>query len=112
MEDSEWVAEDPDAHLLPHLERACAELPFDLVGARTSDDGTFLVELQWRGNGRIGGVRQAVFALLGSIAESATYVRQRRDGDTLAFEAATGVLDGRFAPHGHTVRFEIRGFAS
>lgn len=110
MEAEAWVAEEPEAHLLPHLERAVAESPFELLGSRTEDDGTFVVDLRWRGNGSIGAVRQAVFALVGSFAESATYVRQRRDGDTVAFEVATGMLDdGTFAPHGHTVRFDVAG---
>ena len=63
---------------------------------------------------RVGQIRAAVFALVGSFAESATYVRQRRtlaaeNGDeTLLFEIVTGVLDdGAFAPHGHTVRITV-----
>ena len=110
MEAEAWVAEEPEAHLLPHLEGAVAESPFELLGSRTEDDGTFAVDLRWRGNGSIGSVRQALFTLVGSFAESATYVRQRRDGDTVAFEVATGMLDdGTFAPHGHTVRFDVGG---
>jgi hypothetical protein len=47
-----------------------------------------------------------VFSLIGSFAESATYVRQRRvDAGTLRFEIGTGELadDTRFLPHGHAV---------
>ena len=37
----DWVAEEPEAHLLPHLRRSVASLPLELVDARTSDDGSF-----------------------------------------------------------------------
>ena len=110
MEAEAWVAEQPEAHLLPHLERAAAESPFELLGSRTEDNGTFAVDVRWRGNGSIGAVRQALFALVGSFAESATYVRQRREGEAVAFEVATGMLEDRnVRPHGHTVRFDVRG---
>jgi hypothetical protein len=55
-------------------------------------------------------VRAAMFALLGAIAEPATYVRQRRtDADTtLVFEVVTGIVDeAPFAPHGHTLRLSV-----
>jgi hypothetical protein len=121
LERNDWVAEEPEAHLLPHLERACRELPFELVCARTSTDGTFEVDLRWQGaSNRIGEIREAVYALAGSIAETATYLRQGAADSPLAdergprrnvvvFELATGLLapDTPFAPHGHTVRFRI-----
>jgi hypothetical protein len=59
-----------------------------------------------------------VFSLIGSFAESATYVRQRRvasEGDGLAtrlqFEVGTGELapDARFDPHGHVVVINVDG---
>ncbi|MFL5967054.1 MAG: hypothetical protein ACJ747_10930 [Gaiellaceae bacterium] len=103
-----WVAENPDAHLLPHLAAACEALPLALRASRTSGDGTFEVELEWRGAPGVGEIRRGIYALVGSIAESASYVRQRRDAEgELTFEVVTGELDGRFAPHGHTVRFVI-----
>src|SRR4051794_33587152 len=64
-----WVAEDPDAHLLPHILRACESLPLHLVDAGTSDDGSFDLELRWTGEAqRLGEVRAAIFALVGSFA--------------------------------------------
>src|SRR5207248_2128235 len=78
MQAADWVAEQPEVHLLPHLREACASLPLDIVDARTAADGVFEVELRWRGEGAgIGEIRSTVFALAGSIAEVATYVRQR-----------------------------------
>jgi hypothetical protein len=75
-----WVAEQPEVHLLPHLAR----------------------ELR--------AVRAAVFALVGHVAETATYVRQRRSEDGLSFEVVTGMLstDGSFAPHGHSLVLKVR----
>ena len=100
-----WVAEDPEAHLLPHVESACKSLLFVLIDARVSDDGVYHLQLKWLGGEGIGAIREAIFALVGSIAETATYVRQR--GRT--FEVVTGFVEGdsAFAPHGHTVRFEV-----
>lgn len=55
------------------------------------------------------------------MAESATYIRQRRDepvgdvdqlgGEGLFYEVATGMLgpDTRFAPHGHVLVLRVSG---
>lgn len=111
MQADGWVAEAPEAHLLPHLEAVCASLPFELRGAHAAADGTYEVDLAWRGERpNVGEIRRALYALAGSIAESASYVRQRRDGVNadVAFELVTGELgDGRFAPHGHALRFMV-----
>ena len=108
-----WVAEQPELHLLPHLRRSCESLPLELVDARSSADGSFDVELRWTDEtGRIGDVRAAIFALVGGFAELATYVRQRRSqADAVVFEIVTGILEepGGFAPHGHTVRLGVTG---
>jgi hypothetical protein len=109
MRESDWVAEQPEEDLLPHLQRACEQLPLELAAWGVADDATFEVELRWNGEpGAIGAIREAVFALAGSIAESASYLRQRR-GEALEFELVTGMLasDGEFAPHGHAVRLRI-----
>jgi hypothetical protein len=106
MRSSDWVAEDPEAHLLPHLEAASDGLPVGLAATRALDDGSFEVELSWIGEpAGEGAVRRVVFALMGSIAETATYVRQRRVEDAMIFELVTGLIgeDTHFAPHGHTL---------
>jgi hypothetical protein len=114
MRHSSWVAEDPEAHLLPHIERACRTLPLEIEDVRVSEEGSFDLRLRSteRGHG-VGQVRAAVFALVGSFAEGATYVRQRRpttaeNGEMLLYEIVTGMLDdGAFTPHGHTVRITV-----
>jgi hypothetical protein len=82
-----------------------------------------VVELAWLGRPEdLRAVRAAVYALVGEVAESATYIRQRRDepvgdvdqpvgGDTLFYEVATGMLgpDTRLAPHGHVLVLRVNG---
>jgi len=108
-----WVSEEPEVHLLPHVQRACETVPLRLVGSSTSADGTLTLELSSTdADAGLGEVRAAVFAVLGSFAEPATYVRQRRAETSeapLVFEVATGFLpsDTPFAPHGHTVRITV-----
>jgi len=112
-----WVAEQPELHLGPHIEAWCRDDErLRLTGARSDDTGAYIVELEWRGApGGVGAVRAAVFCLIGSFAESATYVRQRRvrSGvvDTIGFEVGTGELaaDAGFAPHGHVVVMHVAG---
>jgi hypothetical protein len=114
----DWVAEQPELHLRPHIEAWCQrDERLLLVGDHTDDADVYILDFEWRGANRsVGEARAAVFALLGSIAESATYVRQRRvngDGSTLRlrFEVGTGELapDGKFAPHGHVLVIDVAG---
>lgn len=91
-------------------------LPLEVAGTRTSADGTFELRLRCtQEEAGTGEVRAAVFSLLGSFAETATYVRQRRvdpadaSGGALLFEIVTGFLpsDTAFVPHGHAVRVSV-----
>ena len=112
LTEPEWVAEDPEAHLMRHIERGCSrpESLFSLVDARTEEDGALVVDLSWLGRPHdLRSVRAAAFTLIGEVAESATYVRQRQGDDSLTFEAATGMLapDTDFAPHGHVLILRI-----
>jgi hypothetical protein len=111
MQQKAWVAEDPQLHLLPHLMEAC-ERPDSLLTLESTDlaeDGTYMVTLGLREpDTSVGRQRSAVFAMLGEVAETATYVRQRRTETGLSFEVVTGILDGQFAPHGHTLLIRLR----
>lgn len=115
-----WVAEQPDVHLRPHVEEWCQrDRRLALSDAYTDDVNAYILDLEWRGaSASVGEARAAVFSLIGSFAESATYVRQRRvstDGDDsavkLLFEVGTGELapDTRFDPHGHVVVINVAG---
>lgn len=111
MQGAGWVTEDPEAHLLPDLEAACAEpgSPWTIVSS-TVDDGVFNIELVWDGAwDSWESLRADVFLLLGRVAEHTTHIRQRTLEDRVEFEMATGTLAGEtpFAPHGHLVRLRV-----
>src|SRR5262245_36806495 len=112
MVEEDWVAEDPDAHLLPHIRKACERdgAPLSLRGAETKPDGTLSVALSWRGSENLS-PHGAAFALLGEFAESATYIRYRRERGALVLDVVTGMLapDTTFLPHGHTLRVTVEG---
>ena len=115
-----WVAEQPELHLLPHIEAWCErDGRLALTGARTNDVHAYVLDLEWRdAPGSVGAARAAVFSLIGSFAETATYIRQRRvavDGGRsamkLQFEVGTGELapEASFEPHGHVVLINVDG---
>ncbi len=115
-----WVAEQPEIHLRPHVEAWCQrDQRLGLIDAHADATAAYILDLEWRGRPRsVGEARAAVFSLIGSFAESATYVRQRRIGSggdgspvRLRFEVGTGELapDSRFAPHGHVVVIDVAG---
>lgn len=110
-----WVTEQPEDHLLPHVERWCQDDGRLAVRATSTDDQhTFILDLEWHGEPTsVGHARAAVFSLIGSFAESVTYVRQHQKGSGtgLRFEIGTGELapDTRFQPHGHTVIINVAG---
>ncbi len=112
IRDAGWVTEEPEAHLLPRLQAACAASDSRwAIASWTIDDGVFVVDLTWDGPWRTWDiVRADVFALLGSIAEHTTHVRQRTFEDRVGFEMATGTLSEEtpFAPHGHLIRLWVR----
>jgi hypothetical protein len=110
-----WVAEEPELHLLPHLERACQTLPLQILNARNLEDGSYEVQLAWTADeSGVGVIRASIFSLLGGIAEPCSFIRQRwtKSGEgsasTLAFEVVTGIVDEEpFKPHGHTLRLTV-----
>jgi hypothetical protein len=114
-----WVTEQPELHLLPHVEAWCRQDGrLAVTHAETDGGGEYALDLDWTGDARagVGDVRAAAFALIGSFAETATYVRQRLthrdDRDclmSLQFEVGTGRLasDSSFEPHGHVVLIRI-----
>jgi hypothetical protein len=115
-----WVAEEPELHLRPHVEAWCRrDRRLVLTDAYIDDVNAYILDLEWRGaSAGVGQARAAVFSLIGSFAESATYVRQRRitidggaSGMKLQFEVGTGELapDAMFDPHGHVVVMNVAG---
>lgn len=114
-----WVAEQPELHLLPHIEAWCEQDPRLVLTGAHVDGGDYVLDFEWpAASGGVGDARAAAFSLIGSFAESATYVRQRRvasDGNgsalKLRFEVGTGEVgpDARFEPHGHVVIINVAG---
>ncbi len=105
-----WVAENPEAHLLPHLERFCdrPEAPFRLCGSRLEENGVYEVTIAPTGVMPTPGLPiRAVLPLLAAIAETSVAVRQV---DETTVECVTGMLDGDgpYAAHGHLIRLRIR----
>ena len=103
----DWVAEDPDAHLLPHIRRFCEGSDVLRLDDWSIEDGVLVLDLS---SERSGGERHAaVYALIGTFAEPATLVRQLRQDRE--YVVVTGVLEGDsvFAPHGHTVHLRVGG---
>jgi hypothetical protein len=108
MAEEQWVTEDPDAHLLPHVRRLAEELPAEVVEATIEPDGLLAIELHWTEEWSPGAATAAAFALLGSFAEEMTYVRKEDSRNEVVLETVTGMVsEGHFAPHGHTVRIAI-----
>ena len=100
-----WVAEDPDAHLLPKLSAACQEAgsPWTLLSTRL-DGAVYELALAWDREGSgIGRLRADVNALIGSVAEGSGHIRQHMTDGEIRYEVTTGMLDGDsgFSGHGH-----------
>jgi hypothetical protein len=113
LAEAEWVAEEPDVHLLPHLRRACeaAGSPWRLTGTAVRD-GIYVVALEWtRPEPRLNLLRADAFALVGTVAEGATFVEQRIGEEAVEMHVVTGMLDGDapFKEHGHLLRLQVGG---
>jgi hypothetical protein len=122
---AEWVAEAPEAHLWPHLERAIAApgSPWHRAGWSIDGEGCLVVELEHEGSDgerALAEVRADAFALVGQVAETSSFVRvaERRDAagssapgapPDVEVDVVTGLLDDEtsFASHGHTLRLRI-----
>jgi hypothetical protein len=109
MLEPDWVTEDPDAHLLPHVRRMCVERGWELTRADVAD-AVLEVEVSASAT-TVRTPREAAFALLGTFAEASTHVVERSPdvGKDVEIFVTTGMLegDGEFAPHGHTVRIRV-----
>jgi hypothetical protein len=107
-----WVAEQPEAHLLPHIRRWCEETGRLRVLGERSEDAVYIVELEWAApDAPRPELRADVFALVGTFAESSTHVRQRTGVEAVEYDVTTGMLEDEtpFRTHGHLVRLRIAG---
>lgn len=111
MREPDWVAESPEHHLLPALERACAGegAALQVESWETDARGVFVVTLV-RAHETPRELRAGVFAFLGELAESSTHVREVQTDDVIEFHVTTGMLlsDGGWAGHGHTLLLRVK----
>jgi uncharacterized protein YihD (DUF1040 family) len=110
MLEPDWVAEEPDAHLLPHMQRLCADRGWSVARAEVVDA---VLEVDVTASGADARSAQEVgFALVGTFAEASTHLVDVGPGGGRQTEllVTTGMLegDGRFAPHGHAVLLRVR----
>ncbi len=103
-----WVAEEPEAHLVPHL-RGADVAGLRLLECNSRGDGLLEVTAEHGPGDSRGGIRRLAWALIGTVAEPAASVREHRDGDGVVFDVVTGVPEGPgpFATHGHTLRLTV-----
>jgi len=105
----DWVTEDPEDHLLPGLRRGAEASGLTLTSFASDHEGRFTVHFKGGAELSKRDLRQAVWTILGSVAELSTHVRELRDEDGVTFEVVTGNPkgSGRFATHGHTLRLVV-----
>jgi len=111
----DWIAEEPESHLGKHLREACDApgSPWTLHEAALGGP-VFAVTLEWsRPSGTWRELRADAYALLGSVAESTSFTRQRIAEDMVEFRIMTGMLSGdtSFASHGHLLPLKVNGAA-
>lgn len=104
-----WVTEDPDVHLLPHLQRWCEQPDsrWRLLAARLLDDGVYVVDIAPIAEMSAPDLLiRDVIPLLAQVAET-SFAVQQVDENTV--ECVTGMLDGdgSYAAHGHLIRLRI-----
>ena len=110
MRMDDWVTEDASAHLTHHLIRACERSGSGMILLEIREDGTVLVvRVRLTRSETFQDVRGAAMSLVGHVLEGATFVRERRSGDDVTFDVATGMMpgEGGFAGHGHLLRIHV-----
>ena len=110
----DWVAEDPEAHLLPGLRERVEISSLTIESVEVDTDGALRVRLASPTKQSRRELRQSVWSILGGVAELATFVRETRTSDGVSFEVVTGNPrdEGPFATHGHVIRLEVEQPAS
>ena len=112
MDEPNWITEDAHAHVLPEIARACVDAPeLELRETRVTEEGILEVVLEWRSSADSPPLRNRIFGIIGSFAESSTHVTQRVDPDTIEYDVVTGMLPEQtpYRTHGHLVRLRDTG---
>jgi hypothetical protein len=108
-----WVTDRPEMAFLLPIQAACADAgsPWTFQEVLPSADA-YIVTVSWHHpGGNLYDLRADVFTLLGTIAESVTFVHQTQTPTAVEYRIATGTLaeDGPFASHGHIILLRVRG---
>lgn len=108
----DWNTEQPDAHLLPHLESWCArqESPFVLRPAAV-EDTLFVVDLEPTDGVSREDAHEQVDALVSTIAEPATVIVETREDEVDVFDVTLALTPRPSSfpeGHGHLVRLRVR----
>lgn len=105
---SDWVAEDPEAHLLPGIRDRVAIAGLTLDSFEVQANGAFRVRLGSATKLSRREIRQSVWGILGGVVELSTLVRERASHEGVRFDVVTGIPPGgHFATHGHTLVIEV-----
>ena len=107
----DWNTEQPEAHLLPHLERWCAREGAPLTLRSSEAEGpVFVVDLQAAADRSPNDVRADVYALISTIAEPTTVVVERREQGLELYDVTLAQTPEQTVfpkGHGHLVRFRL-----
>ena len=106
----DWVTEDADAHLMPHIEQTIAAEPDATLAGWHVADGVLEVDLETAVGTTVGRGRELAYRAIASIGEAVTYIRQAGTDPDAAFEVVTGMPpgSGEFATHGHRLTIRVR----
>jgi hypothetical protein len=106
----DWVAEQPELHLEPHVREAADRVGLRISRTWTTADGVFEVHLVHAPGMSRRAVRKAVWVVIGAVAEATTHVREVVASDGSDFHVVTGMpaVPGRFATHGHYLVLRAR----
>jgi hypothetical protein len=107
----DWNTEQPEAHLLPHLERWCARERSQLaLRAAVEEDTLFVVDLDTALGTTNEQARELVYALISTIAEPTTVVVETREDAVDIFDVTLAITPRQSTypkGHGHLVRLRV-----
>lgn len=103
-----WVAEEPDKHLLPGLRERIEISGLSLDAVEVRPGGELHVALSSGTKLSRREIRQSVWSILGGAVEMSTLVRESHPEGKVVFDVVTGnPPGGHFATHGHTMHIEV-----
>jgi hypothetical protein len=108
----DWNTEQPEAHLLPHLERWCARESSPFLLRSAAVDGTvFVVDLEPADGTTREGAHEQLYALVSAISEPTTVIVETREDGVDIFDVTLALTPRQSTfpkGHGHLVRLRVR----